>query len=187
MNSVVHAKRKLEEAIMIPAGVEVTQQNSTITVKGKLGTVQRTLINPLVTITKQGDRIILASPSMTRKGKRMLFTFKAHLANMMEGVTSGFIYKLKVCIGHFPFTLKIDGQTLSIANFLGEKIPRLVKLLPNVTVKVDKDIITVTSPDVEAAGQTALNIEKATNVGKRDPRVFQDGCYIIEKPGRKFT
>ena len=32
-------------------------------------------------------------------------------------------------------------------------------------------------------GQTAANIENATRVRKRDPRVFQDGIYLFERDG----
>jgi len=39
-------------------------------------------------------------------------------------------------------------------------------------------------PNLEDAGQTAANIERATKIKGFDPRVFQDGIYIIEKPGR---
>jgi large subunit ribosomal protein L6 len=39
----------------------------------------------------------------------------------------------------------------------------------------------LTGTDVEAVGQTAANIERATKVWGYDPRVFQDGIYITEK------
>jgi len=130
--------------------------------------------------------IVVSSPSDTRKYKRMFYTFRSHLRNMLDGAQNGFHYKLKICSGHFPMTVKVEGQQVVISNFLGEKIPRRARILPQVTVKVDKDTITITSADLEAAGQTAANIEKSTNVGTRDRRVFQDGCYIIEKPGRSF-
>jgi large subunit ribosomal protein L6 len=80
--------------------------------------------------------------------------------------------------------LKLDKNKLIISNFLGEKVSRHATILPNVDVQIKGAKITITSNDKEAAGQTAANIEKASIVRNRDRRVFQDGIYIIEKPGR---
>ena len=178
--------QKIEESISIPQGIEITLDGRKIIVKGKEGSIERMIVTPRIKIKKEGSAIMLSSHSDLRKYKRMLYTLKSHIKNMIEGVQQQFRYKLKICAGHFPITVKIEGQYVIISNFLGEKIPRKSKILPHVAVKIDKDMIIVQSPDLEAAGQTAANLEKATGVGKRDRRVFQDGCYILEKPGRAF-
>jgi large subunit ribosomal protein L6 len=181
------ARKKMEETIMLPEGVDITQEEGKVTFKGKNGTIERKMINPYVKISKKDNSIIIASKSDTRKNKRVFYTTKAHINNMIIGVTEGFIYLLKICSGHFPMSVKVEGQKITISNFLGEKIPRTIKIPPNVEVKVDKDIITVFSSNKELAGQTAVNIERATIISNRDPRVFQDGIYITEKPGRKYS
>ncbi len=178
--------RKIEETVTVPQGIEATLDGHILSVKGKLGTLQRMVGNPLVTIKEENNTITLSTSSSLRKQKRMLYTIKSHINNMIQGVQNPYQYKLKICSGHFPITIKVEGQYVTISNFLGEKIPRKSKVLPNVTVKIDKDAILVQSFDLEAAGQTAANLEQATRVGKRDRRVFQDGCYITEKPGRNF-
>ena len=48
-------------------------------------------------------------------------------------------------------------------------------------VTVNGDEVVVTGIDKEKVGNTAANIESATRIRKRDPRVFQDGIYIVEK------
>lgn len=111
-------------------------------------------------------------------------TFKAHINNMIKGVTEGFKYRLKVVYSHFPMTVKVQGDEVVIENFLGEKNPRRAKILPGVTVKVKGSEIEVEGIDKEAVGQTAANIEQATRITKWDRRVFQDGIYIVEKAGK---
>lgn len=178
--------RKMEETIEIPRGVEATIEGQRVIIKGKMGTVEKMLSSQYAELKKDNNKIVICAPSDIRKYKRVVYTFKAHILNMMHGVQDGYTYTLKVCAGHFPITVKVEGSHVIISNFLGEKIPRKSRILPNVSVKLDKDIITVQSADLEAAGQTAANLEQATGVGKRDRRVFQDGCYITEKPGRVF-
>jgi large subunit ribosomal protein L6 len=177
---------KMEESIPIPSGVEVSVEHQKVTVKGKNGSMEKALKNPFVTIKKENNAVVLTAPTDVRKYKRMLYTIRSHINNMMKGAQEGYTYKLKICSGHFPITVKVEGQQVVVTNFLGEKIPRKCKILPDVKVKIDKDTILVQSHNVESAGQTAANIEQLTGVGKRDRRAFQDGCYIIEKPGRVF-
>ena len=81
-------------------------------------------------------------------------------------------------------TLKVDGKKLVINNFLGEKTPRFARIEENVDVEVKGPKVTVSSHDIEAAGRTVSLIERATNVRNRDRRVFQDGIFLTERPGR---
>ncbi len=171
--------------IKIPDGVTATINESLLTIKGQKGEVTRNFFSPLIKLNVKDNIIELSSKSQKRKFSKVFYTMMAHIENMICGVKDGFVYELKVCSGHFPMTLKKEKDEIIISNFLGEKIPRKSKILPGVEVEVKGDKITVKSPDLEKAGQTAVNIERATAIKKRDIRVFQDGCYITSKPGRK--
>ena len=66
-------------------------------------------------------------------------------------------------------------------NFLGERFPRTARIMPNVKVQAKGDQVLVSGIDKELVGQTAVNIELATKIRGYDPRVFQDGIYIVRR------
>ena len=82
--------------------------------------------------------------------------------------------------------VSVSGDELIIKNFLGEKIPRKIKLKQGVEVKVDGNTITVSGPDKELVGQVSADIEQKSRRPGFDKRIFQDGIYLIEKAGKKI-
>jgi large subunit ribosomal protein L6 len=119
-----------------------------------------------------------------KREKALVGTYGAHIRNMLVGATKGFEYKMKIVYAHFPIKTSIKGDIFVIENFLGEKFPRKTRILGATKVQVKGDQVVLTGPNVEDVGQTAANIERATKIKGFDPRVFQDGIYITEKPGR---
>jgi large subunit ribosomal protein L6 len=103
---------------------------------------------------------------------------------MMKGVTEGFEYRMKIVYSHFPIKTKLQDNEVVIENFLGEKQPRKAKILGGTTVKISGDQIILNGIDLEAVSQSAANIERATIIKNFDPRIFQDGIYVIEKSNK---
>mgnify|MGYP001570040019 FL=1 len=79
-----------------------------------------------------------------------------------------------------------DGNKLSVKNFLGEKVPRVLELKEGATVKVESPLIYVISSNKEIAGQVSADIEQLTRRPGFDTRIFQDGIYIINKDGKEL-
>ena len=48
-------------------------------------------------------------------------------------------------------------------------------------VSVKGEDVTITGINKEHVGQTMANIEQATKIKGRDPRIFQDGIYLVDK------
>ena len=179
-------KEELFQKIEIPEEVGVNIDENILNVKGKEGELKRTFgINNLI-FEKKNNEIIIGSKNATKKEKKLMNTIVAHIKNMIKGVQQKFEYKLKVCFSHFPITVEINENEAVIKNFLGERIPRKLKILENVDVKVDREIITVSSIDKELAGQTAANFETATRIRNKDKRIFQDGIFITNKSGKEI-
>ncbi len=174
----------LKDEIKIPEKVQVTIADGIVKVKGAQGEVSKRLSDPRIKLEKKGDQIVLTSELPRKREKALVGTYGAHIRNMFVGATKGFEYKLKIVYAHFPIKASVKGDQFLIENFLGEKHPRKTYIIGATKVTVKGDQVSVTGPNVEDAGQTAANIERATKIKGFDPRVFQDGIYIIEKPGR---
>lgn len=180
-------KKGIQEKLSLPNGCEFKQEKTKITVKGPKGEITRILPDKQISVAKKGEDLVISYEKSSKKEKKNLFTTRAHLKNMIKGVQEGFTYKLKICSGHFPMSVAIKNGVLEIKNFIGEKVPRTLKLKTGVDVKIEGDLITVYAVDKELAGLTAGAIEKLTRRPGFDKRIFQDGIYIIEKDGKKLS
>jgi large subunit ribosomal protein L6 len=116
-----------------------------------------------------------------KKEASLVGTLRSHIENMITGVTKGFTYKLKIVFSHFPISVKLKDKIVLIENFTGERNPRKAKVVGNVQVKIQSEDIFIQGMDVEEVSQTAANIEQATKVKNKDPRIFLDGLYVYER------
>ncbi len=179
-------KKELFEKIEIPEGIEANIEDSTIIIKGPGGENKRKFEFQNLEFEKEGKYIKIGHKKATKREKKMINTIASHIRNMIKGIQEKFEYKLKACFSHFPMSINIEKNEATIKNFLGEKIPRKVKILEQVDVELNKDIITIKSVDRELAGQTAANFEAATRIRGKDRRVFQDGIFITSKCGKEI-
>lgn len=177
-------RKKFTETIAVPQGITCTLEGACLKcVKGAVA-VSRTFSTPGTTLRIEGESIVLSSLRANKRIIAFVKSARAHIANMFAGLASPYVYEMEICNVHFPMTVKVEENKLVITNFLGEKEKRSAVILPSVSLDVKGQKIIVSSSDLEAAGQTAANIEKATRIPKRDRRVFQDGIFITSKCGR---
>ncbi len=179
----------IDYSIPIPEGVNVTIDRRIVKVAGPKGELTRELWYPRLHIdvadTDNGPAVVIKSDSSRKNIKAMAGTYRSHINNMIIGTNEGFFYKLKVLHAHFPMQVALtkEGNALSISNFLGERKPRVARVMEgvNVEIKGKGAEIVITGIDKEAVGQTTANIEQTTRIKGYDPRVFQDGIYLVEK------
>ncbi|MDD3985665.1 MAG: 50S ribosomal protein L6 [Methanobacterium sp.] len=170
----------LREEIPIPEGIEVMVDNA-VTVKGSKGTLTRNFDNKTIQIKVEDDNVVVEARFPKKKDKAMLGTIRSHIRNMIIGLTDGFTYNMKIIYAHFPMTVKTAGNKITIENFLGERHPRSAKIVGDVKVQIKGDQVIVSGINKEHVGQTMANMEQATKIKGRDPRVFQDGIYLVSK------
>jgi len=168
--------------LVIPEGVNVEISNHSVKVSGPKGTLERKLdLEKGTKVEKVENKLKISSESEERKVKAKIGTSVSHVQNMIDGVTKGFVYKLKVIYSHFPITVKVEKDTVMIQNFLGERTARVAKIVGESQVKIEGQEISVSGIKLEEVSQTAANIEQATRIVGYDKKVFQDGVYIVQK------
>ena len=169
--------------VPLPKGVALSLEGRVLRAKGPLGTVERPFPSDAIALSVAGGSATLALkvPVHRKRSQALLRTWLAHVRNLGGGLSRGVEARMKIVAAHFPMKVQVRGSELVIENFLGEKYPRSTRLLPGTKAEVEGDIVTVSGHDVEEVGQSAANIERATRIRDYDPRVFQDGIYLIER------
>lgn len=170
-----------QEIIEIPPDVKVKLNLPTIIIKGPLGEIERNFSFTDISILYSDDKIIIEASWPDKKRSALVGTLKSHIENMIIGVLKGFTYKLKIIFAHFPISVKIQEREIIIENFGGERRSRRAYIKGDVKVSLDGDDLLVKGIYIEDVSQTAANIQQATRIKKRDPRIFLDGIYVFEK------
>jgi len=168
-------------SIEIPEGVEVKVEGRLVTVKGEKGTLIRDFSHAPVSIRSEDRKVIIQTSWPRKRETALVGTIFSHIQNMITGVTKGFTYKLKIVFAHFPMSVKVHEKKVMIENFTGERSARVANLMGDTEVIVSGEDIIVKGLSKEDVSQTAANIERATKVKKKDPRVFLDGIFVYEK------
>lgn len=173
----------IKETVEIPEEADVGLENDVFKVSGPEGELSREFDLRGVELVREGNKVIVSSDSSRKKRRSAVGTVISRINNMFEGVVNPFSSELKVVYSHFPISVSVEGDKVKIENFIGEETPRVAEIVgKNTKVDVKGEDIELSGPDKEAVGQTAANIEQATQAKGRDPRVFQDGIYIVEGP-----
>lgn len=168
-----------KEAVIVPSGVDVTIAGSSITVKGPKGALVRVL--PVgVSVSKQDNTVVVTRDNDERDARARHGLVRTLVANMVIGVTEGYIKELDI-IG-VGFRAEAQGPSkLKLA--LGFSHPIIVDAPKGITFEVPVQTrIIVKGADKEIVGQVAANIR---DIRKPEPYKGKGVRYLDEKVLRK--
>ncbi|PVU71472.1 50S ribosomal protein L6 [Candidatus Nanobsidianus stetteri] len=168
--------------VEIPNGVNVSIEDGKIYIKGPKGEKYRNINNRNIIIEIKENKIIFKAYFPSKKIIRDMNTMVAHIKNDIEGVTKGFVYKLKGVSIHFPLKLKLQNNKLIIENYMGGRDIKEIEIPEGVKATLKENEITLEGYDIEVLGNLAGLIENSVKPKEKDLRKFQDGIYIIQKP-----
>jgi len=142
-----------EKPIQLPEGVKVLVEDSHVTVTGPKGTLDRSFHQD-ITVKQNKGELRVERPSDTKMHRSLHGTVRALLANMVNGVTSGFNRELQV-IG-VGYTANMEGKRLKLTIGYSHDI----YFLPpeEIELKAIRNIITVSGLDKQLVGQVAAKI-----------------------------
>jgi len=174
----------ITESIEIPKDVQLSIENKIVAIVGPKGEIKRDFSHARpVKFNKEDNKLTLNIKNPNKKNRALIYTLKSHIMNIIDGVTKGpYVIKMKIVYAHFPITVNVKDRKVFIENFLGERSPRTAEIFGEKTeVTVEGDDVLVKNINIEEAGQTAANIQKATKIKKKDPRTFQDGIFKYQE------
>ena len=142
--------------IEIPAGVTVSQNEHTLTVKGAKGELTRTF-HPDINIAVEENVITVTRPSDGKEHRSLHGLTRALVANMVTGVHEGFTKTLE--INGVGYRAAKQGNKLALT--LGFSHPVEMEAPAGITIDVPApNKIVVTGADKEVVGAVAADIRK---------------------------
>ena len=167
--------------IPLPDGVEVIQDGTKITVKGPLGSLQRTL-HPEMSLEREEGTLRVVRPTDEPRHRALHGLTRTLVNNMVTGVTSGFTKNLE--ISGVGYRAQLQGTMLVLA--LGYSHPVEVDPPAGIEFRVETPTrLGVFGADKELVGQTAAYIRS-----QRKPEPYKgkgikyQGEQILRKAGK---
>ena len=165
--------------VVVPSGVQIEVQGSDVHVKGPKGEMKRTF-SPLLGIKLENGELLITRNSDDARERALHGTTRAVIANMVQGVSSGFEIVLEV--QGVGYRAEMQGQDLAL--FVGYSHP--VKFPPpeGISFEVDQKTrqVKVLGYDREVVGQTAAEIRR---IRPPEPYHGKGIRYLGEKIRRK--
>ena len=142
--------------IDIPAGVDVTIDGSTVTVKGPKGELTRT-VHKNITVEKDGAVITVTRPNDENLNKSLHGLTRTLIANMVEGVSKGYSKELEV--NGVGYRAAKNGNELVLT--VGFSHPVTFKETDDIKIEVPgPNKIIISGSDKQKVGQFAAEVRE---------------------------
>ena len=145
-----------KQPVPVPSGVTVTLNGSTLAVKGPKGELSRTF-HPEMILSYDSGVLTVTRPSEETRHKALHGLTRTLMANMVEGVTKGYVRQLEITGVGYKAEVKPYGLLMSLgySHTIPVKAPAGVKLTAPVPTQV-----LVEGADKEVVGRIASEIRK---------------------------
>ncbi|ROS31500.1 50S ribosomal protein L6 [Cellulomonas sp. PhB150] len=165
--------------VPVPAGVDVNINGAVVTVKGPKGTLAHTIASPIEVARNEDGALVVSRPNDERNSRSLHGLTRTLLANLVTGVTDGYVKKLEIVGTGYRVVAK--GTDLEFA--LGFSHPVVVTPPEGITFVVEAPTrFSVQGIDKQQVGEVAANIRK---IRKPEPYKGKGVRYAGENVRRK--
>ena len=166
---------------IITGKAEVSFAGDTLSVKGPKGAVTRR-VHPDITITVAPEGVSIVPKNDARATRALTGTYASHVRNMVQGVQVP--YKKVLILEGIGYKVEAKGKEIQFS--VGFSHPVKLAIPADVTVTIEKNVITLESPSKESVGQFAANVRAVKPpepyLGKG---IRYEGEVIRRKQGKK--
>ena len=167
-----------KKPVILPSGVKAELNGSSLSVSGPKGVLQIE-IHPKVKVNVAEKEITVDIADKENKKEKSLWGLtRALINNLVEGVTKGFEKKLED--NGVGFKVQVSGQKIIMS--LGFSHPVEVEIPNDLSVTVDKNLITIQGSDKQKVGKFAAEVRE---LKKPEPYKGKGIRYIDEVVRRK--
>jgi len=142
-----------KQLIEIPKGTEVHVSGITVRVKGPQGELVRDF-RPEVDILVENDHVKVIPQKEDKFTRSLWGTTASHIKNMVQGVNKPYMKEL--ILEGVGFKSDVKGTTLNLA--LGFSHPVAVEIPSTLTVKAEKNVISITGINKEEVGAFSASV-----------------------------
>ena len=167
--------------IKLPTNVDITNANSILTVKGKFGTLERS-IPEVIGIEQTEDSLIVSVKNETRTNKALHGLYRTLINNMVTGVSEQFVITL--VLQGVGYRASVQGNSLVLN--LGFSHPVNIDLPAGISVEVVQN----TTINIKACDKEQLGLFAAKVRSWRPPEPYKGkgilykGEQILRKAGK---
>ena len=140
--------------VPVPSGVDVTIDGNLVRVKGPKGELSRSLHKDVI-VRREGEDILVERPSDAPEHRSLHGLSRTLVANMVEGVTTGFKKTLEIVgVGY-----RAENKPFGLTFALGYSHPIDYRAPEGIQLRaVSPTVVEVTGTDKEVVGQVAAEI-----------------------------
>jgi large subunit ribosomal protein L6 len=162
---------------------DVSVSGGVLTVKGSKATLTKR-VHPTVAISVGEDGVSVSAKDTSRLARALTGTYASHVKNMIAGVEAPYVRKL--ILDGVGYRVEVKGKSIVLT--VGFSHPVTLEIPEDVTAQVEKNVLTLSSPNKESVGQFSANVRRVKPPEPYLGKGFHyEGEVILRKQGKKVV